>query len=118
MKNMKSLLQTVIVVFLLSAAAFAQATGSLHGIITEHRGYVMYGLTAFARNRASGEARKAVTDDKANFPFGSMPPGDYLLYADCKNVERIFGNASIEGGKSGEVELIAMATRPTGNAAV
>jgi cellulose synthase/poly-beta-1,6-N-acetylglucosamine synthase-like glycosyltransferase len=118
MKNMKRLLQTVIVVFLLSAAAFAQATGSLHGIITEHRGYVMYGLTVFARNLATGEEQKAVSDDKANFRFDSLPPGDYLLYADCKNVERIFGNATITSGKTAEVELIAMATRPTGNAAV
>src|SRR5262249_49968500 len=99
MKNMKRLFHSLIFLSLLSAAAFAQASGSLHGIITEHRGYVMYGLTVFARNLATGEEQKAVADDKANFRFDSLPPGIYLLYADCKNVERIFGNATIESGK-------------------
>ena len=115
---MKRLFYSLILLSLLSAAAFAQASGSLHGIITEHRGYVMYGLTVFARNLATGEERKAVADDKANFRFDNLTPGSYLLYADCQNVERIFGNATIESGKTAEVELIAMATRPTGNSAV
>jgi len=115
---MKRLLNSLILITLLSAAALAQASGSLQGKITDHRGYTMYGLTVFARNLASGEEQQAVSDEKAKFRFDGLPTGTYLLYADCKNVERIFGNATIESGKTADVELLAMATRPTGNDAI
>jgi cellulose synthase/poly-beta-1,6-N-acetylglucosamine synthase-like glycosyltransferase len=131
--------QVILLVSFLSAAAGAApapSSGSLRGTIYDPRGYVIYGVTVVARNQATGEETNAIADQvvelklqlpgiaeviiqKAQFVFvDNLPPGNYVLYSQCDNIEPMRGNAVIEAGKTTEIELFAMATRPTGNLAV
>lgn len=115
---MKRIFYALIVTVICSASAWAQTSGQLRGKIYDPRGYTIYGVTVLARDKATGEEVKAIADDKAQFAFEGLAPGNYLLYAQCQNMERIMGSARVEAAKTTEIELVALATRPTGNTAV
>lgn len=122
---------------LLSFAEPATTTGSLRGTIYDPRGYIISGVTVFARDFETGEEFKTVADKiveevieeataiqpaktvkKAAFSFENLAPGRYLLYSQCNQIERLMGSVFVEAGKTNETELLALATRPTGNTAV
>ena len=113
-------------------AGAAPATGSLRGKIYDPRGYVISGVTVVARHQETGTETNAIADQvveerhsadfilkKAQFTFdNNLAPGHYVLYSQCLNIERMVGNVEIEAGRTAEVELLAIATRQTGNLAV
>ena len=60
--------QAVFLSMLLAAAvsaAPAPTTGSLRGKIYDPRGYIISGVTVFARNQATGEEFKAIANELA-----------------------------------------------------
>lgn len=115
---MMKIINAILLTLVLSVVVFAGATGSLRGKITDPRGYVMYGLTVVARHQATGLETNAVADSKGEFAFDNLEAGNYMLTAQAQNIERIFGNVTIEANKTAETELLALETRRTGNTAV
>jgi cellulose synthase/poly-beta-1,6-N-acetylglucosamine synthase-like glycosyltransferase len=112
-------LNAIIWMTLLSVASLASSTGSLRGKITDPRGYVMYGLGVVARNQTSdGMPIYATADNKGEFAFDNLEPGNYLLTAEAQYIEPIIGNVNVEADKLSETELLALEIRPTGNTAV
>jgi cellulose synthase/poly-beta-1,6-N-acetylglucosamine synthase-like glycosyltransferase len=112
------LFYAILLTSLLSVSALAGTTGSLRGEIKDPRGYIMYGLTVVARNQATEQETNAVADEQGKFAFDNLEQGRYLLISKAQNIELILKNVTIEADKTAETELLAIATRPTGNVAV
>ncbi|MEK6299383.1 MAG: glycosyltransferase [Acidobacteriota bacterium] len=126
---MTRLLKPTLLAILLSlfiSAAWAQApaklkdqpTTSLTGRITEVREYIMVGLTVTARNKATGKEYQTITDSTGAFAFTNVEPGAYFIDAECPGLERIIGAATVEAGKTAELNLLALPLQETGNTAV
>jgi outer membrane receptor protein involved in Fe transport len=63
----------------LPALAFAQATGSITGIVTDESGAVMPGVTVEATNVGTNQTRTAVTGADGFYSIPLVPPGQYSL---------------------------------------
>src|SRR5262245_50420762 len=70
----------------------SEKSGSIHGKITEVRGYVMHGLTVVARKADTGQRFETVSDSKATFVFQQLVPGRYLIVSECPDIEPIIGS--------------------------
>jgi cellulose synthase/poly-beta-1,6-N-acetylglucosamine synthase-like glycosyltransferase len=103
---------------LLNLSAYAQRPISIHGKITEVRGYVMHGLTVRARNSVTGKLFQTSSDEKGAFRFENLEPGRYILDSSCPGVGHILGTAQATGGKIAEVELLALPLQETGSQAI
>src|SRR5437588_628585 len=66
---------------LLPARVFAQATGSIAGVVTDQSGGVMPGVTIEAKNTATGQARNAVTGSDGYYALLQLNPGPYEVKA-------------------------------------
>ncbi len=66
---------------LLPAAAFAQATGGLTGLVTDESGAVMPGVLVEAINTATGQVRTAVTGTDGFYTIPLLQPGRYDVKA-------------------------------------
>ncbi|HVD93693.1 MAG TPA: TonB-dependent receptor [Vicinamibacterales bacterium] len=66
---------------LLPAPAFAQATGSITGLITDQSGAVMPGVTVEATNAATGQVRNSVTASDGFYTLPLLQPGSYNVKA-------------------------------------
>ena len=63
----------------LPALAFAQATGSITGVVTDESGAVMPGVTVEATNVGTNQTRTAVTGADGFYSIPLVPPGQYSL---------------------------------------
>jgi outer membrane receptor protein involved in Fe transport len=61
------------------AMAFAQATGSITGIVTDESGAVMPGVTVEATNVGTNQTRTALTGSDGFYSIPLVPPGQYSL---------------------------------------
>jgi len=126
----------------LAGLTHAENKASIQGTIVEKRGYVMAGLTVTARNASTGTEYQAtsrpgagsaaerrdgfdslrqlgvITDANADFSFYNLEPGRYVIASECPGVDRILGSVAVEGGKTTQVELLALPLPETGNVAV
>jgi cellulose synthase/poly-beta-1,6-N-acetylglucosamine synthase-like glycosyltransferase len=93
-------------------------TASLSGKITEVRGYIMTGLTVTARNKSTGKEYQTTSDSKGGFVFENLEPGAYVVDSQCPGLEHIIGAATVEAGKSAEMNLLALPLQETGNTSV
>src|SRR5688500_7939155 len=59
-KFIMKLVNAIVLISLLSIAAFAATTGSLRGEIKDPRGYIMYGVTVVARHQTTGLETNAI----------------------------------------------------------
>ena len=66
---------------LMPAAAYAQATGSLTGIVTDQSGAVMPGVTIDVTNVATNQTRNAVTGTDGFYSVLLLQPGRYDVKA-------------------------------------
>ena len=60
-------------------AAFAQATGGLHGTVTDPAGAVVPGVAVTATNDATSLTRNTVTNDEGRWSLGVLPVGQYTI---------------------------------------
>jgi outer membrane receptor protein involved in Fe transport len=67
------------VAVVLPGVAFAQATGSISGIVTDESGAVMPGVTVEATNVGTNQTRAAVTGADGFYSIPLVPPGQYSL---------------------------------------
>ncbi len=61
----------------LPARAYAQATGSIAGVVTDQSGGVMPGVTVDAKNTATGQVRNTVTGPDGYYSVLLLQPGPY-----------------------------------------
>jgi hypothetical protein len=66
---------------LLPTAAYAQATGSITGLITDQSGAVLPGVTVEATNAATGQLRNSVTAADGFYTLPLLQPGSYDVKA-------------------------------------
>jgi hypothetical protein len=66
---------------LLPMPAYAQATGSITGLITDQSGAVMPGVTVEATNTATGQVRNTVTNPDGFYTLPLLQPGSYDVKA-------------------------------------
>ncbi|MEP6636561.1 MAG: TonB-dependent receptor [Acidobacteriota bacterium] len=77
-KLTKSLITTILLAFCLSSAAFAQATTSVSGSVTDERGGKIGGAAVRLRSREGGQLATQ-TDQNGSFEFAGVGPGEYLV---------------------------------------
>ena len=77
----RALVSALAVLWLLPATAFAQATGSITGLITDETGAVMPGVTVEATNVATGQVRSVVTGSDGFYTIPLLQPGQYDVKA-------------------------------------
>ena len=63
------------------AAALAQATGQINGIVTDTSGAVLPGVTVEATNTATGAVRTAITGADGFYTIPLLQPGHYAVKA-------------------------------------
>ena len=67
--------------WLLPAAAFAQATGTISGTVTDESGAVMPGVTVEVTHTATNQTRTAVTGTEGFYTVPLLQPGPYTITA-------------------------------------
>jgi outer membrane receptor protein involved in Fe transport len=70
-----------IVAMALPAPVFAQATGSIAGLVADQSAAVMPGVTVEATNTATGQVRHAVTGPDGHYTLPLLQPGRYDVKA-------------------------------------
>jgi hypothetical protein len=65
--------------FVALAAAHAQTTGTISGVVTDKGGAFVPNAEVTARNTASGELRTAVSNKAGEYSFPALQPGDYEI---------------------------------------
>ena len=73
----------------LSGRAWAQATTSLSGTVTDPTGAVVVGATVTLTNVATGVTRTTTTNERGYYAFPSLPPGTYNLRAEMTGFKSI-----------------------------
>ena len=95
----------LIVSLIIPAAAFAQATGQINGIVTDASGGVLPGVTVEATNVATGATRSAVTGNDGLYTIPLLQPGDYTV------------KASLSGFRASQREGVRVTVSETARAA-
>ncbi len=119
--HMKKLIRpglTFLLALLFTPCADAAERGSILGNIVEHRGYRMAGLTVVAINQESAARSEATSSPTGSFAFDDLEPGPYILVTECRGVERVINRVNVQPGKPAQVEMSALAIRPTENTAI
>lgn len=64
---------------IIPAAAYAQATGSIVGVVTDETGAVMPGVTIEATNIGTNQVRTSLTGSDGYYSIPLVPPGQYQV---------------------------------------
>jgi hypothetical protein len=73
----------ILSLFVYTAGALAQSTGTIAGIVTDPSGAVVPGASVSILGLATGSERKTVSDSAGNFVAPSLPPGEYSLVVEA-----------------------------------
>jgi len=65
----------------LSALAYSQSTGSIVGTVVDPSGLGMASVAIKLTNIATTAVREATTNERGDFVFSSLPPGEYNVSA-------------------------------------
>jgi hypothetical protein len=75
-----NVLYSLVAVLLSSSLVFGQSiSGSIVGSVVDPSGLAVIGADITLTQITTGAQRKAVTDDRSDFVFGTLPPGVYSL---------------------------------------
>jgi hypothetical protein len=83
---------------LISVPAFAQTqtTGRIAGTVKDQTGAVVAGAQAAVVSRATGEERKATTDEAGNYAVSFLPPGRYQASITASGFKKVvFDNVTV-----------------------
>ena len=89
----------------LPAAALAQASGQINGVVTDSSGAVLPGVTVDATNLATGAVRTAITGTDGLYTLPLLQPGDYTV------------KASLAGFRSAQRERVRVTVTETARVA-
>ncbi len=76
------------ILFVFSAAAFAQFGASVAGTITDKSGAVITGANVTLTDQSTGVAHNAVTGDSGFYRITGLPPGRYQVTVDAGNFKK------------------------------
>src|ERR1035437_5113601 len=76
------------VLFLMSASAVAQSTGTLHGLVRDPSGAVVPGANVVLTNSATQQQTRTVTTAAGTYAFAFLPPGEYTVAVDHAGFSR------------------------------
>jgi hypothetical protein len=76
-----ALILAVALTWLSPATAFAQATGTISGVVTDESGAVVPGVTVEATNTDTNQTRTAVSGADGFYTFPLLQPGPYTIRA-------------------------------------
>jgi hypothetical protein len=79
MRRLSHLLFVCAMALAVPAVAFAQATGSIAGIVTDESGAVIPGVTVEATNVGTNQTRSAVSGTDGYYSIPLLPPGQYSV---------------------------------------
>ena len=92
-------------VFLSSAPAFAQATGTLTGSVLDQDSLVLPGVTVVATNTDTGATRESVTSGTGNYTIPALIPGPYEVRAELAGFDPAVGLANVVTASTVTVDL-------------
>jgi hypothetical protein len=91
---------------LLPVPAYAQATGSITGQITDESGAVMPGVSVDATNTATGQTRNAVTGADGFYTIPLVQPGTYEVKATLSGFKPVVRqNITVSVGDTSRVDM-------------
>lgn len=86
--NVRRIATLVAVLFLSSSAlAQTQTNGRIAGTVKDQNGALIVGAEVITTGKATGEARKVTSDDKASYSVSFLPPGEYRLSISANGFE-------------------------------
>ncbi len=92
--------------WLMPATAFAQATGTLAGVVTDQTGGVMPGVTVDVTNAATGQVRSATTNTDGYFAVLLLQPGSYDVKATLQGFkQQLRKGVSVTVGDTSRVDF-------------
>ncbi len=110
---MRRFLKLILIVCVVSSAAYAQATGSLRGNVVNIRGDSTAWMYITVRNTETGSEYNQSADVKGAFAFEGLAPGRYVVITSRPGIERILREVTIEPGKNAQVELVCYPAHPS-----
>jgi Carboxypeptidase regulatory-like domain len=91
---------------LLAGNAYADATATLRGRVTDAQEAALPGATVTLRQAATGAERETLTDARGSFVVSELPPGDYVIEAAAPGfAKRTFPAITLRVGQYAEVRL-------------
>jgi outer membrane receptor protein involved in Fe transport len=88
------------------AAAFAQATGGLTGVITDDSGAVLPGVTVEVKNTATGQVRNTLTGADGFYTVPLLQPGKYEVRATLAGFKPVLRQGiDVTVGDTGRVDV-------------
>ena len=87
-----ALVSLIVFVFLLPLAFGQSQFGSLNGTVTDPSGAATAGANVVVKNMASGESRKAVTNQDGFFSMSTLPAGTYQVSVDMTGFRKWVGS--------------------------
>ena len=87
---MRKLLFAVFLIIVVSAAAFAQATSGVTGVVTDASGAVVPGVQVLLTDTKTGRELTTTTNDSGSYTFNNVSPGqDYKLTFTAKGFQTL-----------------------------
>ena len=84
--------RSVIFALVLAGSASAQiTTGGLNGRVVDETGGVLPGVTIVVTNTGTQETRQAVTSDRGEYSFPTLPRGTYSVRAELSGFRPVAG---------------------------
>src|SRR4051794_29461059 len=77
--SFRDLAVATLLVLMIGAPAWAQATAQMSGTVKDGSGAVLPGVTVTATQTATGASRTVITDDAGNYVMPNLPTGPYRL---------------------------------------
>src|SRR5438067_8948890 len=81
MGHAKRILITFLISLFACAAAWAQGTAQINGIVKDQSGAVLPGVEINATQTATGAKRSVVSDETGSYTLTNLPIGPYMLEA-------------------------------------
>ncbi|HEX5475098.1 MAG TPA: carboxypeptidase regulatory-like domain-containing protein [Vicinamibacterales bacterium] len=97
---------TALVAWLVPAAAYAQAVGSIAGVVTDESGAILPGVTVDATNTATGQVRTTVTGADGYYTVPQLQPGNYTVKATLSGFRPVMREGTVVSvGDTSRVDL-------------
>jgi len=113
MFSRKFFLATLVLVFYLTATAFAQlGSAGISGLVTDSNGAAVPSSRVTARNKATGQTRETTSNAEGVYIFQNLPPATYEIRVEATN----FAPAVVDSVtlNVGEVPAINVTLKPAG----
>src|SRR4051794_14183841 len=103
----------------LPAAARAQATGTISGVVTDASGAVLPGATVEARNQDTGQLRTATSATEGLYTLPLLPPGHYEVKASLSGFNTVTrSSVRVSVAETSRVDLVMQVGAVTENVTV